>query len=189
MARALLIVDVQNDFCEGGSLAVVGGAAVAAKITDFLKTDRDKYELIVASRDWHDPDSNNAGHFADQPDFIDSWPPHCVAGSQGAEYHPNLNSAAIDLHVEKGQGKPSYSAFEGTTASGEPLADALAAAGIDELDVVGIATDYCVLASSLDARNHGIRVNVLTEMCAGITEQTTSEALAKMQHAGCTVVA
>lgn len=189
MARALLIVDVQNDFCEGGSLAVAGGAAVAAKITNFLQTNRDSYELIVASRDWHDADSNNAGHFADQPDFIDSWPPHCVAGTKGAEYHPNLNTQSIDLHVEKGQGKPSYSAFEGTTPNGEMLADALSAAGIDELDVVGIATDYCVLASSLDARNHGLRVNVLTQMCAGITAPTTAEAIAKLQHAGCSVVA
>lgn len=189
MARALLIVDVQNDFCEGGSLAVAGGAAAAAKITDYLRDKGDGYDLVVASRDWHDPNSSNEGHFSDQPDFVNTWPAHCVAGSHGAEYHPNLDIAAIDLHIEKGQGRPSYSAFEGTTPSGDQLADALAAAGIDELDVVGIATDYCVLASSLDARDAGIRVNVLTDMCAGITEQTTAEALAKMQHAGCNVVA
>ena len=189
MARALLIVDVQNDFCEGGSLAVAGGAAVAQRITEYLKTHGTNYELVVASRDWHDPNSNNGGHFADEPDLVNSWPAHCVAGTRGAEYHPNLDTTKIDLHVEKGQGKPSYSAFEGTTANKELLADALASAGVDELDVVGIATDYCVLASSLDARNHGIRVNVLTEMCAGIAEQTTAEALAQMQGAGCTVVA
>lgn len=192
MARALLIVDVQNDFCEGGSLAVEGGAAVAQKITDYLKANPGKYDLIVASRDWHDGDNNNGGHFADagqEPDMVNSWPSHCVSSTRGAEYHPNLDSSFIQVHVEKGMGKPSYSAFEGITREGKSIAAVLHEAGVDQLDVVGIATDYCVLASAIDARSEHFNVNVLTEMCAGIAAETTQAAIAKMQDAGCAVVA
>lgn len=192
MTRALLIVDVQNDFCEGGSLAVEGGAAVAQKITDYLQANAGKYDLIVASRDWHDGDNDNGGHFAkpgEQPDWVNSWPSHCVSGTQGAEYHPNLDTSFIQVHVEKGMGKPSYSAFEGVTREGKTIASVLHEAGVTKLDVVGIATDYCVLASSLDARGEAFEVNVLTEMCAGITSETTAQAIKSMQDAGCTVVA
>lgn len=189
MTRALLIVDVQNDFCEGGSLAVSGGAATAARITDYLKSHAEEYDLIVASRDWHDATNDNGGHFATEPDFINSWPAHCVAGTTGAEFHPNLDASFIDLRVDKGQGKPSYSAFEGVTESQETLAQALIGAGVTGLDVVGIATDYCVLASSLDAKKLGIEVNVLTQLCAGIDEQTTDAAYAQLRAAGCSVVA
>lgn len=189
MTRALLIVDVQNDFCEGGSLAVAGGAATAAKITEYLKSNSESYDLIVASRDWHDATNDNGGHFAVEPDFVNSWPAHCVAGTTGAEFHPNLDASFINLKVEKGQGKPSYSAFEGVTDKRETLAQALANAGVSSLDVVGIATDYCVLASSLDAKKLGIEVNVLTEMCAGIAQSTTEAAYAQLRAAGCSVVA
>jgi len=189
--RALLIVDVQNDFCEGGSLAVAGGAAVASKITDYLKTNAGEYSLIIASRDWHDADSSNEGHFAidgAEPDFVSSWPPHCVSGTAGADYHPNLDQSFIDVHVRKGMGHASYSAFEGFTAEGRALEQVLSDAGVTELDVVGIATDYCVLASALDARKTAIAVTVLTEMCAGISVASTDEALAKLKQAGCAVV-
>ncbi len=189
--RALLIVDVQNDFCEGGSLAVNGGAAVASKITDYLKKNADNYSLIVASRDWHDANSSNDGHFAidgAQPDFVNSWPPHCVSGSQGADYHPNLDQSFIGVHVKKGMGHASYSAFEGVTAEGRTLEQVLANAKITHLDVVGIATDYCVLASALDARQTGIAVAVLAELCAGISAASTEAALTKLEQAGCAVV-
>ncbi len=189
--RALLIVDVQNDFCEGGSLAVNGGAAVASKITDYLKKNADNYSLIVASRDWHDANSSNDGHFAidgAQPDFVNSWPPHCVSGSQGADYHPNLDQSFIGVHVKKGMGHASYSAFEGVTAEGRTLEQVLANAQINQLDVVGIATDYCVLASALDARQTGIAVAVLAELCAGISAASTEAALTKLEQAGCAVV-
>ncbi|MEY4078973.1 MAG: hypothetical protein RIS80_742, partial [Actinomycetota bacterium] len=129
MTRALFIIDVQNDFCEGGSLAVVGGAAVAAGITAYLEDHRNDYDFVIASRDWHDGDSDNGGHFATPPatpDFVESWPVHCVAGTTGAEYHSNLDVGFIDVHIEKGQGKPSYSIFEGTTPDGIALADLLA---------------------------------------------------------------
>ncbi len=189
--RALLIVDVQNDFCEGGSLAVNGGAAVAGKITEYLKKNADDYSLIVASRDWHDANSSNDGHFAidgAQPDFVNSWPPHCVSGSQGADYHPNLDQSFIGVHVKKGMGHASYSAFEGVTAEGRTLEQVLANAQVTQLDVVGIATDYCVLASALDARQTGIAVAVLAELCAGISAASTEAALTKLEQAGCAVV-
>lgn len=190
MTKALLIIDVQNDFCEGGSLAVVGGAAVAQKISDYLHAHPSDYDLVVASRDWHDGDKNNGGHFANagqEPDMVNSWPVHCVSNTHGAEYHPNLDTSLIEVHVEKGMGKPSYSAFEGVTREGKSIAQVLADAGVDELDVVGIATDYCVLASALDARGEGLRVNVLTEMCAGIDAETTAAAEVQMVAAGCQV--
>ena len=192
MTKALLIVDVQNDFCEGGSLAVSGGAAVAEKITNYLNANPSKYDLVIASRDWHDADNDNGGHFAadgQEPDFVNTWPAHCVAGTIGADYHPNLDASMIQVHVEKGMGQPSYSAFEGVTRDGRAIADVLAASGVDELDVVGIATDYCVLASSLDARKAGLSVQVLTEMCAGITPESTEAAIDQMAAAGCLVVA
>ncbi|MFM1926447.1 MAG: hypothetical protein RLZ06_23 [Actinomycetota bacterium] len=192
MTKALLIVDVQNDFCEGGSLAVSGGAAVAERITNYLTAHASEYDLVLASRDWHDADNNNGGHFADEgqaPDFANTWPAHCVSGTNGAEYHPNLDASLINVHLEKGMGKPSYSAFEGVTRDGKSIADVLASAGVDQLDVVGIATDYCVLASSLDARKAGLAVTVLTEMCAGISAESTDSALARMKAAGCQIAA
>ena len=191
MSRALLIVDVQNDFCEGGSLAVAGGASAAALITDFLRKHSSDYSLVIASRDWHDANSSNGGHFAvgdAEPDFVETWPAHCVAGTEGAEYHPNLETGFIQVHVKKGMGRPSYSAFEGVAGDGRSLMQVLVDAEVSDLDVVGIATDYCVLASALDARATGIAVNVLVEMCAGITPESSQAALELLERAGCSVV-
>jgi nicotinamidase/pyrazinamidase len=188
--RALLIVDVQNDFCEGGSLAVAGGAEVARKISEFLASNSSGYDLVVASRDWHDSASSNEGHFAidgAEPDFVSSWPPHCVADTFGAEYHPNLDQSFIGVHVQKGMGHASYSAFEGLSAEGQTLEQVLSAADITQIDVVGIATDYCVLASSLDAVGAGLEVTVLLDMCAGITQASTKTAIAKLEQAGCAI--
>lgn len=190
MSRALLIVDVQNDFCEGGSLAVAGGADAAKRISDYLKSYSSDYELVVASRDWHDAESSNDGHFAidgAEPDFVRSWPPHCVAETLGAEYHANLEQGFINVHVRKGMGHASYSAFEGVATDGRSLKSILLAAGVTELDVVGIATDYCVLASALDARQAGLAVNVLLEMCAGIAETSVQKAVSTLEQAGCAV--
>lgn len=192
MSRALLIIDVQNDFCEGGSLACAGGASVAQRVTEYLRDHKSDYDFVIASRDWHDADNNNGGHFASEgqgPDFANTWPAHCVSGTNGAEYHPNLDASLINVHLEKGMGKPSYSAFEGVTRDGKSIADVLASAGVDQLDVVGIATDYCVLASSLDARKAGLAVTVLTEMCAGISAESTDSAIAQMKAAGCQIAA
>lgn len=184
MTRALLIVDVQNDFTEGGALGVTGGDAVAAGITRFLADHAGDYAVIVASRDWHDADSDNGGHISETPDFVDSWPPHCIAGTEGAEYDPGLDTNAITHHVKKGQGKPAYSMFEGVTEDGSTVAAVLAERGIERVDVVGIATDHCVRASALDAIAHGQHVRVLTDLIAGVAPEPSDAALAELAHAG-----
>jgi len=186
MTKALFIVDVQNDFTEGGALGVAGGDAVATGITAHLAAHAGEYAVIVASRDWHDPDSDNGGHIAlgGEPDFVDTWPVHCVAGTEGADYDPGLQVDAVTHHVRKGQGVPAYSLFEGTTDAGERVADLLSAHGVTEADVTGIATDYCVRASALDALAHGIHVRVLTDLVAGVAPASSQAALAELAHAG-----
>ncbi|WP_347756124.1 isochorismatase family protein [Agrococcus sp. ProA11] len=187
MTRGILIVDVQNDFTEGGALGTDGGAAVAAAITAHLRSH--DYALVAASRDWHDAGNDNGGHFAaGEPDFVDTWPVHCVAGTEGAEYHHALDVLAIDVHVKKGQGEPAYSAFEGTTDEGETLAEVLEEQGIDELDVVGIATDYCVKASALDAALAGISVRVIDALTSAVTDASRASALDEMRDGGVEVV-
>ena len=190
MNKAILVVDVQNDFCEGGSLAVSGGAAVAKKISEYLKSSN--YELVVASRDWHDSDNNNSGHFADldaEPDYKTSWPIHCVANSEGANYHPNLDIDLIQAHVFKGQGAHGYSAFEGVTAEGGTLEELLKLNGIKQLDVVGIATDHCVLASALDAKKLGLAVRVISSLTAGVSTESTERAIDSLIDSGVEVLA
>ncbi len=190
MSKALLVVDVQNDFCEGGSLAVAGGAAVAKKISEFLKSS--SYDLVVASRDWHDSGNDNSGHFAEsgtEPNYKTSWPVHCVAKSEGANYHPNLELDLIQEHVFKGQGAHGYSAFEGVTESGGTLANLLSENGIDQLDVVGIATDHCVLASALDAKKLGLAVRVISSLTAGVSPESTERAIDSLIDSGVEVVA
>lgn len=184
MSRALLIVDVQNDFTEGGALAVAGGDAVATAITTFLAANSADYEVIIASRDWHDADGDNGGHFAETPDFVDSWPVHCVAGTEGAAYDPLLVTAAVTHHVRKGQGRPAYSMFEGETEAGETVGAILTAAGVLSADVVGLATDHCVRASALDAIAHGVHVRILTDLVAGVAKDPSEAALAELVHAG-----
>jgi nicotinamidase/pyrazinamidase len=190
MSKAILVVDVQNDFCEGGSLAVSGGAAVAKKISEYLKSSN--YDLVVASRDWHDSDNNNSGHFADldaEPDYKTSWPIHCVANSEGANYHPNLDVDLIQAHVFKGQGAHGYSAFEGVTAEGGTLEELLKLKGIKQLDVVGIATDHCVLASALDAKKLGLAVRVISSLTAGVSTESTERAIDSLIDSGVEVLA
>ena len=151
--RALLIVDVQNDFCEGGSLEVVGGQSVARAISEYLATPRD-YAHIVATKDFHiDPGE----HFSDHPDFAASWPPHCVVGTAGADFHPEFDPSAVEAVFTKGRYSAAYSGFEGTDEAGTPLADWLRQRGVDEVDIVGIATDYCVVATATDAVAGGFR--------------------------------
>jgi nicotinamidase/pyrazinamidase len=184
VSRALFIIDVQNDFTEGGALGVDGGAAVAAAISGFLQAHAGEYAVILASRDWHDADNDNGGHFSAEPDFVDSWPAHCVAGTAGAEYHPALDTTRVTYHVRKGQGAPAYSIFEGRTEAGSTVHNILDEHGIDAVDVVGIATDHCVRASALDALDHGQRVRVLTDLVAGVAPTTSEAALAELAHAG-----
>lgn len=185
MARALFIIDVQNDFVEGGALGVDGGAAVAAGITRLLAEHRDDYAHVFASRDWHDAEGGNDGHFADgEPDYETNWPVHCVAGSEGAEYHHALDTARVDTHILKGQGAHGYSIFEGVTPEGRHLTDVLADAGVTEVDVVGLATDYCVRVSALDAIEHGQQVRILTSLVAAVDRAAGEAALAEIAHAG-----
>jgi nicotinamidase/pyrazinamidase len=185
--RGLLVVDVQNDFCEGGALGVAGGNRVASGISDFIAAHASEYAVIVASRDWHDADNDNGGHFAPQgevPNFVTTWPVHCVAGSSGAEYHPDLTLPDQTLHVKKGQGVPSYSMFEGRSDDGRTVEEILTGAGVTEVDVVGIATDHCVRASALDARGAGFKVRVLNDLIAAVSAGTERSARVEMTEAG-----
>ncbi len=191
MGKALFIIDVQNDFTEGGALGVDGGAAVAAGITEYLRAHGDDYAIVLASRDWHDADNDNGGHFATdaEPDFVSTWPAHCVAGTTGAEYHPALDTSRVGYHIRKGQGVPAYSIFEGRTDAGSSVHNLLDEHGIDTVDVAGIATDYCVRASALDALAHGQRVRVLTSLVAGVAPGSSEAALAELAHAGAELIA
>lgn len=189
MTRALLVIDVQNDFTEGGALGVDGGGAVAQGITEYLQANPGRYDHVIASRDWHNADDDNGGHFAteDAPDFVDTWPVHCVAGTHGAEYHPALDASLIDVHVMKGQGEPAYSIFEGTLEDGTAFTDELARLGVTAVDVVGIATDYCVRASALDALSADIEVTVLADLTAPVDPVSGARALAEVEEAGASV--
>jgi nicotinamidase/pyrazinamidase len=180
MSRALIVVDVQNDFCEGGSLAVSGGAAVAAAITEHTRTAAGDYAHLVATRDHHiDP----GGHFAEQPDFQDTWPAHCVVGTGGVELHPSLDRGLIETVFDKGEYAAAYSGFEARSA-GTPLADWLRERGVESVDVVGIATDHCVRATALDAVSNGFATRVLLHLTAGVSEATTDAALEQLRTAG-----
>lgn len=187
--RGLLIVDVQNDFTEGGALGVDGGTEVARSISRYLDDHAGDYDVIIASRDWHNPDGDNGGHFAldAEPNFVDTWPVHCVAGSFGAEYHPELTLAPIHVHVKKGQGEPAYSMFEGITEDGHTVQEVLDQRGITEVDVVGIATDHCVRASALDALAGGQKVTVLTDMVAAVAPESGQRALDELVSKGATL--
>ncbi|MET0780271.1 MAG: isochorismatase family protein [Microbacterium sp.] len=189
MTKALFIVDVQNDFTERGALGVAGGDEVAARITRFLALHAGEYEIVVASRDWHDGDNDNGGHFASgEPDFIDTWPPHCVAGTYGAEYDDAFDTSAVTHHVKKGQGKPAYSLFEGVAEDGSTASQLLERHGIIDIDVTGLATDYCVRASALDAIEHGRHVRVFTDLIAGVHPTSSEKALAEIAHAGAELI-
>lgn len=188
MSRALLIVDVQNDFTEGGALAVSGGDEVARGVTALLRAHAADYDVIIASRDWHDATGDNGGHFSAEPDYVDSWPVHCVAGTAGADYDPLLETDAVTHHVRKGQGRPAYSMFEGVTEAGETVARILSEHGVIVADVVGIATDHCVRASARDAIAHGVHVRILTDLIAGVGVDSSAAALAELAHAGAELV-
>ena len=178
--RALVIVDVQNDFCEGGSLSVVGGGAVARAITAFLASAGSGYLHMVATQDHHiDP----GGHFSAEPDFAESWPPHCVAGTPGADFHPGLDTSGLEQVFRKGERAAAYSGFEGADEAGTSLADWLRGRSVDEVDVVGIATDYCVHATAADAARAGFATRVLLNLTAGIAPDSIAKAIADL-HAG-----
>jgi nicotinamidase/pyrazinamidase len=179
---ALIVVDVQNDFCEGGSLAVAGGAEVATAISAYIA--ETAYDHVVATQDHHiDPGE----HFSDTPDYVDSWPVHCVAGTPGADFHPNLETGRVEAVFRKGDYAAAYSGFEGN-ADGAGLADWLKERGVGVVDVVGIATDHCVRATALDAAQAGFTTRVLLDMTAGVAPATVESALLGLADAGVVLV-
>ena len=204
MTKALIIVDVQNDFCAGGALATDRGAKVASLISEYVEDNHHRYEAVVATQDWHiDP----GAHFSDTPDFVDSWPVHCVANTEGAEIHPNLDTDYIEAYFRKGRYEAAYSGFEGLQAPEEsvmtgehepgatlddegpktPLADWLDEREIQNVDIVGIATDYCVLATAKDAVDAGYETRVLIDLTAPVHEDKLDEVIAEMEDEGITV--
>ncbi len=182
VARALLVVDVQNDFCEGGSLAVAGGAAVAAAISQALG--RGGWQLVVATRDWHEDPGPHFAPAGTLPDYRESWPVHCRAGTPGARFHPNLRLPQGAAVVSKGLHGAAYSGFEGTDSEGRPLARILADAGVEHVDVAGIATSYCVRATALDAAGAGFATRVLTDLCADVDPEATPATWEELRAAG-----
>ncbi|MFP7364193.1 isochorismatase family protein [Corynebacterium callunae] len=186
MARALIIVDVQKDFCPGGSLATVRGNEVAGLIEAYLLSHAGEYDSVVATQDWHiDPGE----HFSDNPDYVDSWPVHCKADTDGAAIHERIDLNLIDEFFRKGHYTAAYSGFEGTATSEELLLGPwLKARDITEVDVVGIATDHCVRATTLDALKEGFEVRVLSDMCAAVDVHAGDRALEEMHDAGALLV-
>jgi nicotinamidase/pyrazinamidase len=180
MTRALIIADPQRDFCEGGSLGVAGGAAAVSRIDSLLKGDHG-YDYLIATRDHH---INPGLHFADEPDFVSSWPPHCVVGTPGSEFHDNLTFRDFSAVIYKGQYAPAYSAFEGVTADGEKLSRWLQDRGVDQVDVCGIATDYCVRSTALDAVRDGFETTVLLDLTAAVAPVRVPEISAELRAAG-----
>lgn len=179
--RALVIVDVQNDFCEGGSLAVSGGIAVARAITEYLTgPDGARYDHVVASQDFHvDP----GAHFSAHPDYTASWPAHCVAGTAGAQFRPELDTSRVEEIFRKGAYTAAYSGFEGSSAAGNTLLAWLTERRVTDVDVAGIATDYCVRATALDAVASGFATTVLLGLTAGASKPTTDDAIDSMRAA------
>ena len=190
MKRALIVVDVQNDFCEGGSLPVTGGAQVAHDIAEILHLWSTKapaapdYAHVVASKDHHiDP----GDHWTRDPDYLDTWPVHCKVGTDGEAFHPNLDPQPFDAIFLKGNHEAAYSAFEGRNLDGVRLADWLRAKKVEQVDICGIATDYCVRYTALDARKHGFDVRVISGLCAGVAPESSEQALTELKSAGVTI--
>lgn len=184
--RALLVVDVQPTFCEGGSLGVDGGDAVAHAVADYAARHRDRYVTVVTTQDWHvDP----GPHFSEEPDYVDTWPPHGVAGTAEAELHPALADLHPDASVKKGAYVAAYSGFEGTDQDGRSLEAILEAQAVTAVDVVGIAESHCVKATALDARALGLDVRVLTDLTVPVTPEQGEQAREELRRAGVEVVA
>lgn len=183
--RALLVVDVQPTFCEGGALPVVGGNEVAHAVARYAAAHRARYDLVATTQDWHvDP----GAHFSATPDYVDTWPPHAVVGTPEAELHPALADLAPDVSVRKGEYAAAYSGFEGVDADGRPLGQVLREAGVTDVDVVGIAESHCVRATTLDALALGLRARVLTDLTVPVSPEQGAAARTEMAAAGAELV-
>jgi nicotinamidase/pyrazinamidase len=184
--RAIIVVDPQPDFFEGGALPINGATRTAERIAHYLQARSDDYALRVVTQDWHlDPGE----HWSNDPNFVTTWPVHCAADTSGAAIHGALTEQSWDVIVRKGLHEGAYSGFEGVSENGAALADVLTGAGIDNVTVVGFATDHCVRATALDARKLGFDVTVMLDLCAGVNAETTQAAIAEMTDAGITTVA
>ncbi len=186
VATALLVVDVQRDFCEGGALAVAGGAEVARRITGWVAAHRDRYEAVLATRDEHEDPGSHFAPPGQEPDYQETWPVHCVAGTPGAELHPDL-AVSPDAVFSKGRWAPAYSGFDGSAPSGETLAEWLRGRGIEAVHVAGIATDYCVSATARDAKEAGLHTTVLADLTVGVDPERSAASLAALAEAGITI--
>ena len=190
MRNALLVIDVQNDFVEGGSLAVKGGREVAGMVSRHLRHFKGEYQFVAATRDYHEDPGD---HFSDHPDFQSTWPPHCVAGTPGAGFCPPIQNLVreklIQTVVTKGQHAAAYSGFEGVDARGHLLLEVLKENRVDHIDICGLATDYCVRATALDARKAEFQVRILLNLCAPVSPETGQQALEEMKAAGCQIQA
>ncbi len=181
--RVLLVVDVQRDFCEGGSLAVAGGRAVAAGISALLAGPHG-YAAVLATRDHHiDP----GPHFSTHPDYVTSWPRHCEVGTPGVELVADLTFRAFDAVFDKGEYAAAYSGFEGVSDAGEGLTDWLRSRGHTAVDVCGLATDHCVRATALDAAAAGFETTVLLDLTAAVSPERAAETLLELAAAGVAV--
>lgn len=197
MSKALIIVDVQPTFCEGGELGVEGGNAVAERIAEYVETHRNEYSYVATTQDWH---VEPGRHWSDDPDYVDTWPVHGKAGTANAGLHPAIAALGIGHHFKKGQYSPSYSGFEGLEdntdriptreevaadlTAGRTLANALEAVGITRVDVVGLAESHCVKETALDARKLGYETHVIEELTEPVSEELGVDARRQMREAG-----
>ena len=197
MSKALIIVDVQPTFCEGGELGVEGGNAVAERIAEYVETHRNEYSYVATTQDWH---VEPGRHWSDDPDYVDTWPVHGKAGTANAGLHPAIEALGIGHHFKKGQYSPSYSGFEGLEdntdriptreevaadlTAGRTLANALESAGITRVDVVGLAESHCVKETALDARKLGYETHVIEELTEPVSEELGVDARRQMREAG-----
>ena len=180
--EALLIVDVQRDFCDGGALAAPHADDILPALNRHIAEAHARGLPIYASRDWH---PSVTSHFEA---YGGEWPPHCVEGTSGAEFHPQLELPADTIVISKGgdPSRPGYSAFDGRTDTGRSLMDDLRARRIESVAVAGLTTDYCVKETVLDARRGGLDVTVLGDAIAGINAKPgdADRALDEMASAG-----
>ena len=179
-STVLIVTDVQRDFCPGGSLAVEGGDDVARRIRAWVRAHRDLYGTVVATKDEHEAPWH---HFTDHPDFLNTWPPHCVIGTPGADFHPDLHCDP-DAIFTKGRFRAAYSGFEGTDAQGTYLETWLRGRRIDDVHVAGLTSDYCVAATAWDSVHAGFRTTVLQDLCAGVSPDTTASVRSELAAAG-----
>jgi nicotinamidase/pyrazinamidase len=179
--RAIVVVDPQPDFFEGGALPVAGATRTAERIADYLLAHGDDYVMKIVTQDWHlDP----GDHWSSDPNYVTTWPAHCAAGTSGAQIHPALDEQSWDVVIRKGLHEGAYSGFEGLSADGSTLVDELTRGGVDNVTIVGFATDHCVRATAMDARALGFDVTVALDLCAGVAPETTQAAISEMNAAG-----